>query len=65
MTRAIKLPRFVVIIVQTSKFLLIDATAMTLSQGHGLERYVIQYIFPDLYILCPKYLKFISNSFDL
>ena len=31
-------------ILQTSKFLLIDATVMTLGQGH---RKVIQYIFPD------------------
>ena len=38
-------------IMQTSKFLLIDATAVTLGQGHGK---VIQYISPDLYILCPK-----------
>ena len=38
--------------VQTSKFLLINPAAMTLSQGHGE---VIQYIFPDLYFLCAKY----------
>ena len=31
-------------IVQTSKFLLIDATAVTLGEGHGK---VIQYITPD------------------
>ena len=37
-------------IMQTSKFLLIDATAVTLDQGHGK---VIQYIFPDLYIPFP------------
>ena len=36
-------------IAQTSKFLLIDATAVTLDQGHGN---VIQYISPDPYILC-------------
>ena len=42
-------------IAQTSKFLLIDATAVTLGQGHGK---VIQYIFPDPYILCAKYLRF-------
>ena len=36
-------------IAQTSKFLLIDATAMILGQGHGQ---VIQYISPDPYILC-------------
>ena len=34
-------------IVQTSNFLLIDATAVTLGQGRGK---VIQHIFPDLYI---------------
>ena len=49
-------------IVQTSKFLLIDATAMILGQGH---RKVIQYISPDPYILCPKYTKFSSNSFHM
>ena len=49
-------------IMQTSKFLLIDATAMTLGQGH---RKVIQYISPDSYILCAKYLRFSSNSFDV
>ena len=31
--------------VQTSIFLLIDATAVTLGQGHGK---IIQYILPDL-----------------
>ena len=49
-------------IAQTSKFLLIDATAMTLGQGHGK---VIQYISPDPYILCAKYQKFSSNGFDV
>ena len=49
-------------IAQTSKFLLIDATAVTLGQGHGK---VIQYIFPDPYILCAKYLRFSSNGFDM
>ena len=39
-------------IAQTSKFLLIDATAVTLGQGH---LNVIQY----------KYLKFSSNGFDV
>ena len=39
-------------ITQTSKFLLINATAMTLGQGQGK---VIQYISPDPYILCAKY----------
>ena len=47
-------------IMQTNKFLLIDATALTLGQGHGK---VIQYILPDLYILCPEYLRFSSNVF--
>ena len=42
-----------------NKFLLIDATA--LGQGHGK---VSQYISPDLYILCSKYLRFSSNGFD-
>ena len=49
-------------IAQTSKFLLIDATAVTLDQGH---RKVIQYILPDSYILCAKYLWFSSNGFDV
>ena len=49
-------------IAQTSKFLLIDATAVTLGQGH---RKVIQYISPDSYILCAKYLRFSSNGFDV
>ena len=48
--------------VQTSKFLLIDATAMTLGEGHGK---VIQYISPDPYILFVKYQRFSSNGFDL
>ena len=49
-------------ILQTSKFLLIDATAVTLDQGH---RKVIQYIFPDSYILCAKYLRFSWKGFDV
>ena len=49
-------------IAQTSKFLLIDATAVTLGQGH---RKVIQYISPDSSILCAKYLWFSSNGFDV
>ena len=49
------------LIAQTSKFLLINATAMTLGQGHGK---VIQYISQDPYILCVKYLRFSSNGFD-
>ena len=49
-------------IAQTGTFLLINATAVTLGQGHGK---VIQYISPDPYILCVKYLKFSSNGFDV
>ena len=49
--------------VQKSKFLLIDATAVTLGQdGHGK---VIQYISPDPYILRAKYVRFSSNGFDV
>ena len=48
-------------IAHTSKFLLIDATAVTMGQGHGK---VIQYISPDPYILYAKYLRFSSNGFD-
>ena len=49
-------------IMQTNKFLLIDVTAATLGQGHGK---VIQYISPDPYILCPKYVRLGTNSFDV
>ena len=49
-------------IAQTSKFLLINATAVTLGQGQGK---VIQYISPDPYILCAKYQRFSSNGFDV
>ena len=49
-------------ITQASKFLEIDATAVTLGQGH---RKFIQYISPEPYILCAKYLRFSSNSFDV
>ena len=49
-------------IMQTSHFLLIDATAVTLGQGHGK---VIQYKLPDLYIVCAKYLRFSWNGFDV
>ena len=49
-------------IAQTSKFLLIAATAVTLGEGHGK---VIQYISQDPYILCAKYVRFSSNSFDV
>ena len=48
-------------IAQTSNFLLIDATAVTLGQFH---RKVIKYISTDSYILCAKYLWFRSNGFD-
>ena len=36
-------------------FLFINATAVTLGQGH---RRVTQYIFPDVYFLYPKYQRF-------
>ena len=49
-------------IVQTSKFMLIDATAVTLGQGYGK---VIQYISPDPYNLCAKYLRFSWNGLDV
>ena len=49
-------------IAHTSKFLLIDATAVTLGEGH---RKVIQYISPDSYNLCAKYLRFKLNGFDV
>ena len=49
-------------IVQTSKLLLINATAVNLGQGHGK---VIQYISPDPCILCAKYQRFSSNGFDM
>ena len=49
-------------IAQTSKFLLIEATAVTLGQGQGK---VIQYISPDPYILCAKYQRFSSTGFDV
>ena len=35
---------------------------MTLGQG---QQKVIQYIFPDLYFLCPKYLRWSWNGFDV
>ena len=49
-------------IAQTSNILLIDATAVTLGQGHGK---VIQYISPDPYILCAKYQRLSWNGFDV
>ena len=49
-------------IVQTKRFLPIDATAVTLGQDHHK---VIKYISPDSYILCAKYLRLSSNGFDV
>ena len=49
-------------IAQTRKFLLIDARAVTMGQGHGK---VTQYISPDPYTLCAKYQRFSSNGFDV
>ena len=49
-------------IAQTSRFLLIDETAVTFGQGRGM---VIQCISPDPYILCAKYVRFSSNGFDI
>ena len=49
-------------IAQKSKFLLIDATAVTLGQGH--EK-IIQYISSDPYCLCAKYLRLSSKGFDM
>ena len=40
----------------------IYASAVTFSQGHGE---VIQYILPDLCILCPKYLRISSKGWDI
>ena len=48
-------------IMQTRKFLLIDATAVTLGQGDGN----VEYISPDPYIVCAKYLRFSSNGFGM
>ena len=47
-------------IAQTRTFLLIDPTAVT--WGHGHQK-VIQYISPDSYIPCAKYLRFSWNGF--
>ena len=49
-------------IAQKSTFWLMDATAVTLGQGHGK---VIQYNSRDPYILCAKYQRFSSNGFDV
>ena len=46
---------------ENKHFFLINATAVTMGQG---QRKVIQYISPDLYILCPKYVKFRINGFS-
>ena len=50
------------LIAQTSNFLVIDATAVTLGQGHGK---VIPYISPDPYVLCAKYVRFTWKGFDV
>ena len=47
-------------IAQTCQFLLIDATDVTLGQGHRMSSSS-----PDSYILCAKYLCFSSNGFDV
>ena len=49
-------------VAQTSRFTLIDATDVTLGQGHGK---VIQYIFPDPHILCSKYVRLSWNGLDV
>ena len=49
-------------IAQTSKFVLINATAVTLGQGYGT---VIQYISRDPYIICAKYERFSWNGIDV
>ena len=49
-------------ILHTTKFLFINVTAMALGQGHPK---VTQYILPDPYFLCPKYLRSNSNGFDV
>ena len=46
-------------IAQTNNFLLIDGTAVTLGQGHGK---VIEYITPDPYILCAKYIYGLAQT---
>ena len=50
------------LIVQTSKIVLIHATAVTLGQGDGQ---VIQYVSKDLFIFRAKYLRLSSNGFDV
>ena len=54
--------RWVALYLADKHFLLIDATAVTLGQGHGK---VTENISPDPYILCAKYLRFSWNSFDV
>ena len=49
-------------IVQTSKFVLITVTAVNLCQGNWK---VIQYISPNPYTICSKYVSFCTNSFDV
>ena len=46
-------------IVQTSKFLLMDVTAVTLGQGHGK---VVQYIFPQTHILFVPNIKGLAET---
>ena len=43
-------------------FLLINAKAATLGQHH---RKADQYMSPDLYILCPKYVRIGTNGSDV
>ena len=50
-------------IMQTSKIVLMGATAMTLDQLRHQK--IIQYISPEPYILCSRYLRFSSNGFDM
>ena len=49
-------------ILQISKFLFINVTAVTLGQS---DQKVTRYIFSDLYLLCPKYIRFSWNVFDV
>ena len=48
-------------ILQTREFL-ICVTAVALGQGH---QKVMQYNFPDPYFICPKYVWFSRNGFDV
>ena len=47
---------------QTSKFLLINVTAVTMGQGH---KKIISYISLYPYILCPKYVRFGTNGLEV